>query len=243
MRFKVNKKYMRNFINKFKISITAILVSFFCCFEVSAADSAVFYSDGPKDKNEVALTFDDGPGLYTEKILDILKRYNIKATFFMEGSQVEFRQAIARKVLTAGHEIGSHLYSHPDFYHYKKPDAKDLFIREIDKSEKILEKVTGKRPKLMRMPNGYVRAPWVKEIAKEKNYILVNWTFGCDWKKMTSKQLADIYIKNICPGCIFLMHDGGKNRQSTAEALPLLIEELQKKGYKIVTVSELLGLN
>jgi peptidoglycan/xylan/chitin deacetylase (PgdA/CDA1 family) len=92
------------------------------------------------------------------------------------------------------------------------------------------------------MPYGYVRA-WVKEVAKEKGYVLVNWSFGCDWKKMNAEQLAQAYIKNIGPGAIFLMHDGGKGREPTVEALPKIIEEIQKRGYKIVPVGEMLGLS
>jgi peptidoglycan/xylan/chitin deacetylase (PgdA/CDA1 family) len=210
---------------------------------VAATDAGQFFCNGPKDVKAVALTFDDGPGTYTEKILEVLKKHGAKATFFMEGSQVDLRPAIAQKVRADGHEIGSHLYSHPNFYTYREeqnPTA--LLVKEMDSADKAQQKAISQHPLLLRIPHGYVRN-WVKAIAKEKNYILVNWTFGCDWKKMSSKDLADAYIKHIQPGAIFLMHDGGRNRQATTDALPVIIEELQKRGYKTVTVSELLKLD
>ncbi|MHB9155860.1 MAG: polysaccharide deacetylase family protein [Endomicrobiales bacterium] len=206
-----------------------------------ANDPGLFYSNGPRGKKAVALTFDDGPGTPTREVLAVLKRYQVKATFFMEGSQVDLRPAVAAEVLADGHEIGSHLYSHPDFYHYKKPDAGELLAREMDKSAGAIEKATGKRPYLLRMPHGYAK-PWVKETARQKGYVLVNWTFGCDWKKMDSPALARAYVKAIKPGAIFLMHDGGRSRPRTLAALPVLIEELKKQGYEIVTVRKLLEL-
>lgn len=202
---------------------------------------SVFFCQGPTSEKKMALTFDDGPGPSTEKVLNILKEHNIKATFFMEGSQVEMRPDKARKVMEAGHEIGNHTYSHPNYYVYKNDDKEQKLSAELTKAGGLIERATGLRPKIVRMPHGYVRE-WVKKIAREQNYILINWTFGCDWKKMSGPDLAQCYIKNIHPGAIFLMHDGGKNRQSTVEALPVIIKEIESRGYKIVPAGELLGL-
>ena len=181
----------------------------------AAAEPGSFFTDGPRDKKEIALTFDDGPGNSTPKVLEVLKKYGVKATFFMEGDQVEFRKKAAKMVFDDGHEVGSHTYSHPNFYSYKKDDYRQQLSKELDKAGKLIEGVTGKRPNVLRMPYGYVKA-WVKEVAKEKGYVLVNWTFGCDWKKMTAEQLAGEYIKHIGSGAIFLMHDGGRGRQCNA---------------------------
>ena len=208
---------------------------------VKAAEPGSFFANGPRNKKELAFTFDDGPGNYTAQVLTVLKKYNVKATFFMEGDQVEIRPKIAKMVFDDGHEVFSHSYSHPNFYFYKKDDYRQQLSKEIDKAEKLIIGVTGKKPYVLRMPYGYVRA-WVKEVAKEKGYFLVNWTFGCDWKKMNSDQLAQAYIKNIGSGAIFLMHDGGKFRQPTVDALPKIIEEIQKRGFKIIPVAEMLEL-
>lgn len=207
----------------------------------SASDQCAFFAAGPKGAQAVSLSFDDGPGPHTEAILSVLANYQVKATFFMEGSQVEARGPLAKKVFDAGHEAGIHLYSHPDFYHYKKNDAPQVMERELVKTEQLVEKSSGKKPRLLRMPHGYMK-PWSREIAGAHGYTMVNWTFGCDWKKMSGEELAAAYIKNIKPGAILLMHDGGKYRGTTVEALPRVIEEIRKKGLKIVTVGELLGV-
>lgn len=203
-------------------------------------EQKVFYTDGPKTRKAVALTFDDGPGINTEKVLQVLKKHGIKATFFMEGSCLEYCSPSAKLVQAAGHEIGSHLYSHPDFWNYKKDDFREVWNKEADKSEKAFRAKLGIKPVLMRMPHGYVK-PWVKEEARKRGYILINWTCGYDWHKMTAEAMAAEYIKCIRPGAIFLMHDGGKNRQRTLDALEIVLRELEQRGYQLVTVSELLG--
>jgi len=228
---------------RFSGRLAACLVStLLLAASAMAAEPGSFFANGPRDKKTMSLTFDDGPGNLTPRVLEVLKKYNVKATFFMEGDQVEFRGKIAKMVFDDGHEVGSHSYSHPNFYFYKKDDYRQQLSKELDKAGKLIEGVSGKRPDILRMPYGYVRG-WVKEVAREKGYVLVNWTFGCDWKKMTAEELSQAYIKNIGPGAIFLMHDGGKGRQPTVDALPKIIEEIQKRGYKLVPVGELLGLN
>jgi peptidoglycan/xylan/chitin deacetylase (PgdA/CDA1 family) len=213
------------------------------CGSGYAAATGTFFTDGPKDKKVIALTFDDGPGPYTERILAILKNNNVRATFFMEGDVVEFRQKIAAEVKADGHEIGSHLYSHPNFYAYEKKhaDYREKLIQEADKTAQLIEKAIGERPRLLRIPNGFSKQ-WARDAAREKGYILVNWTFGCDWTKGSGADLAASYVKHLQPGAIYLMHDGGKNRSRTMEILTALIAEAKKQGYQIVTVSELLGL-
>ncbi|MFH1368735.1 MAG: polysaccharide deacetylase family protein [Elusimicrobiota bacterium] len=200
-----------------------------------------FYADGPKTAKAVALTFDDGPDVSTPKVLEILKKHGVKATFFMQGSYMERRPAAAKAVMPEGHEIGSHLYSHPDFYHSHKDDFREFWTKEAEKTENSFQKALGFKPVLMRMPHGYVK-PWVKEEAKKRGYILINWSCGYDWHKMTADEMLAEYVKCIKPGAIFLMHDGGRDRKRTLELLPKLIEELKKRGYKMVTVSELLGI-
>ncbi|HBU70171.1 MAG TPA: hypothetical protein DEE98_07300 [Elusimicrobia bacterium] len=202
---------------------------------------APFFAQGNKDRKAVALTFDDGPGKFTPKILEILKAGNIKATFFMEGQLAAARSEIVKSVYNDGHEVGAHSYTHPNFYSYKKDDKEELLSGEIARANAALEKISGLKPRLMRMPYGFVK-PWVREVAGRHDMVLVNWSFGCDWKKMTGSELAAEYIKNIKPGAIFLMHDGGVKRESTVEALPLIIEELKKRGYEIIPVGELLGI-
>jgi peptidoglycan/xylan/chitin deacetylase (PgdA/CDA1 family) len=159
----------------------------------------------------------------------------------MIGELITLRPAIVEKIKTAGHELGVHTYTHPDFWHYKGSDYQEFLEKEVDKTEKAFTKVVGVRPYLFRMPYGYVK-PWVKEIARQKKYYLINWTFGCDWTSISSDVMYQSYAKHIKPGAIFLLHDGGNHRQKTLEVVPRLIEEIEKRGYKIVPVGELLKL-
>ena len=92
------------------------------------------------------------------------------------------------------------------------------------------------------MPHGYVR-PWVKKTARDTGHILVNWTFGCDWKPLSPADIALAYGGNIRGGAILLLHDGGGKRSRTLDALPKIIEEAQAMGYSIVPLGTLLGLD
>ena len=227
-------------IKKLSAILLISALSWFCILPADCSQDGLFYGSGPTDKKEAALTFDDGPGARTEKILVVLKKYNVRATFFIEASQIDIRPALAKKVLDAGQDIGTHTYSHPNFWVYKKDDKADVLRRELEKAEKTMAKVLNLKPELLRMPYGFVR-PWVREVAKEKNYKIISWTFGCDWKKLTREELVSQYLKHLSPGAIFLMHDGGGKNKKTAEALPEIIEGIQKRGYKIVTVGEMFG--
>jgi peptidoglycan/xylan/chitin deacetylase (PgdA/CDA1 family) len=228
---------------------------------VFAAEPGSFFADGPKDKKVVALTFDDGPSNHTDMILAVLKNEGIKATFFMEGDQLQYHPAAGKAVMAAGHEIGSHLYSHPDFWHFPAPSQlKDagtagtsdkakqidvlrstLWNKEAEKTDAVFMKVLGFKPLLLRMPFGYAK-PWVREEAKKRGYILINWTYGADWTKQPPEELASGYIKRIKPGAIFLMHDGWKKEERSVFALEALVKELKSRGYGFVTISELLEL-
>jgi chitin deacetylase len=170
----------------------------------------------------------------------MLKENNVKATFFEEGQLVKFRGAIVQKVLDGGHEVGSHTYDHPDFWHYKKPGAKEYLIKEIEQTEAAFAKINYK-PVLLRMPYGYNK-PWCREVVASKGYTMINWSFGTDWNKIPQEDLAKKYIQHIAPGAILLMHDGGKDRSRTIFAAQAVIIEARKRGYEILTISQLLGL-
>ena len=200
-----------------------------------------FVTDGPSNAKRVALSFDDGPGAFTPHVLDILKKNGLHATFFMNGDQVKIRPEFARRVHQEGHEIGDHTYSHRNFYTYKETDPKVKLKSQMELSKQVIQETTGITPVLCRMPYGYSKA-WVRPIAKEHGYILVNWTFGCDWTKKTPEEKRAAYIRAIRPGAIFLMHDGGLHREGTVYALEGLIEELKKRGYEMVTVGDLIGV-
>ncbi|MFH0947805.1 MAG: polysaccharide deacetylase family protein [Elusimicrobiota bacterium] len=201
-----------------------------------------FYIDGLSSKKWVALTFDDGPrpGVL-DKILETLKKENVKATFFILGSNIKTYPKYVKKYIEYGHEIGNHTYAHLNYYQLKKKksfeEIEQIFSKEIDDTETVIKKLTGVKPFFMRMPNGFI-SPTVRKVAKEKKYVVVNWTFGCDWNKNTKEELVQKYLRSVKPGAIFLFHE----KKITAEALPEIIGGIKKKGYEIVTLSEILGI-
>ncbi len=208
-----------------------------------ALEAGKFYTDGAKGKKAIALSFDDGPGTFTPRVLEILSAYKVKATFFMNGDQVEMRPQFAKDVAAQGHEIGDHTWSHINFYAYEKKNgtekAKAKIKDEILKSRDMIEKTCGVKIQICRMPNGFNR-PWMKEIAKGYGYSLVNWTFGEDWLKIPEDKMTKDYLAQVRPGAIFLFHDGGKGREKTLNIVPKLIEKARAQGLEIVTVGEIL---
>jgi len=218
----------------------------------------VFYYEGPKTEKQIALTFDDGPGPHTQEFLDLLDRYKVKATFFMLGELAEFRGSVAKEVLTRGHEVGNHTFNHKNYLKELKdqirqsnetkenhPHAtavvKKELLEDMNKSRAVIEKAIGKKLTICRMPHG-VDATWVHEVARDAGFILVNWTYGADWTKASAEELIPSYIKAIRPGAILLLHDGGNKREKTLQITEAVIKAAQEKGYKMVTVTELLKL-
>ena len=186
----------------------------------------------------VALTFDDGPHpVYTPKILEILRRYKVKATFFLIGERVEQFPQIAQQIVSEGHEVGNHTYSHPN--DLPREDWNKVRL-EIEKCSAAIERVTGVRPKFFRPPRGFLNYK-VLTLAQIEGYTVVFWTVSADHKDApTPKAMANRVLKLVHPGAIILMHDGRiPSRWKDVKALPLIIEGLQKRGYKFVTVSEL----
>lgn len=208
-------------------------------FALCHAESKVFYADGPKNSKKVALTFDDGPGKTTIRILEILKEKNVKATFFMLGNRVVKNPETAKKVAEAGHEIANHTYDHVNFFRYEAEDRKEKIQGELLKSEEIIKKSTGIKPFLVRYPHGYSRQD-ARDVARENGYYVINWSFGCDWDlKLTDEEMYDKYSGAIKNGAIFLMHD---SNTKAVNILADFIDKLKESGYEIVTISELLGL-
>jgi peptidoglycan/xylan/chitin deacetylase (PgdA/CDA1 family) len=217
-----------------------ILVFFLLfCFTLCHAQTKVFYADGPGKDKKVALTFDDGPGKTTKKILEILDEKQVKATFFMLGNRVVKNPEAAKEIAQKGHEIANHTYGHVNFFKYEGEDKAGKIKDELLKSEKVIEKITGAKPFLVRYPHGYSRKDAISA-AQENGYYVINWSFGADWDlKLTSEEMYKKYAGAIKNGAIFLMHD---SNTKAAVILADFIDEIKKNGYEIVTVSELIGL-
>ncbi|HTV64503.1 MAG TPA: glycosyltransferase [Bryocella sp.] len=211
---------------------------------------------GGTQAKEVAITFDDGPDPeWTPKILDVLKKHGAKATFFQIGVEVEKFPDVAKRVYEEGHEIGNHTFTHPDISNI----SKRYFEVELNLTERLFESKFGVKPVLMRPPYAIDEAPDTAdqvrplEVAQDLGYISIGEKIDPnDWRenpRRSAKDIADDVLANLPPcapgnlrcGNIILLHDGGGDRSQTVLALDMILTGLQKRGYQIVPVSELMG--
>lgn len=188
---------------------------------------------------EIALTFDDGPfPPYTQQILAILKKHNVRATFFVVGQMVKAYPHLLVQTAKEGHEIANHSWTHHSVVHASPQQSLD----EILKPHNLIHQLTGLTPVYFRPPYGSYQYQFYKT-AEQFGYSIVMWTVAPgDWVKNKSAQtLVHHVVSNAQPGAIVLLHDGGGNRSATVAALPIIIEKLQAKGYSIVPLRDMLS--
>ncbi|TDD44605.1 polysaccharide deacetylase family protein [Nonomuraea terrae] len=190
----------------------------------------------PVDCSQVkclALTFDDGPGQYAGTLLDTLKKYDAKATFFLEGQYAKSRPQFVKRMAAEGHELGNHSYKHPDFTKSSEATIKD----EIQKTQDAVKAAAGVEPKLLRPPYGMTDVR-VSEIAEQFDMPQILWTAGSkDWSLKNVDAIQKQTLAVAEPNGIILMHDWVKQ---TVDGMPALIKTLQNKGYHLVTVSDVI---
>jgi peptidoglycan/xylan/chitin deacetylase (PgdA/CDA1 family) len=185
----------------------------------------------------VALTFDDGPGPSTPAILSELERERAPATFFVVGEHVAGREGLLRRMLGDGDAIGDHSFSHADL-----AKASVLARIEIEETKRAIERATGYVPCLFRAPYGDVSPALVHE-ASAAGLVTVQWDVDPrDWSLPPPNRIAATVLAEARDGSIVLMHDGGGPRQPTVKALPRVIQSLRARGFRLVTVPQLLGL-
>ena len=178
----------------------------------------------------IALTFDDGPNYNTSKVLDVLAKYNVKATFFVLGSKAKDNKKILKREYDSGMEIGNHTFNHLLLTKYKENVIKD----EIDKTSSVIFEVTGRYPKLLRPSYG----AYNNTIKKIGDMPIIIWDIDTlDWKYHNSKRIASRVINKVKDGDIILMHD---IFETSVQAAFRIIDELEKENYEFVTVDELL---
>lgn len=189
-------------------------------------------------RDAVALTFDDGPSPdATPRILDVLRREHVPATFFLLGRHVDRWPAIAAAVAAGGHVVGNHGYHHRKL-HRRGPGYVRL---DIALGTECIERVTGLSPGLFRAPHGF-RNPWVSRIAAELGQRTVGWTLGVhDSDRPGAGVIARRAVTGLRGGGILLLHDGdgydpAGDRSQTAEALPAIIQGLRDAGLRFVTL-------
>jgi peptidoglycan-N-acetylglucosamine deacetylase len=189
------------------------------------------------DKKIVALTFDDGPTPpFTTEVLNILKKHNIKATFFVTGQNANAHHDIIRRIQSEGHEIGNHSWSHP----MMKFRSMEFIRKQIESTDRIIRKLGYEGEIHFRSPYAVTSGTLTKTLKSlNKDNILFN-VDPTDWRKPSSAKITKRIMKQVHPGSIILMHDGGGDRKNTVQALEGVIENLSKDGYEFVTVSGLL---
>ena len=185
-----------------------------------------------KNKKVVALTFDDGPdGNTTPQALDILAKYKIKATFFVQGKNIAGNEAILKRMQADGHEVGNHSWNHPVLTKLSLEDAK----KQISDTEAAITNVLGKSSKLMRPPYGAIS----DDIRNNFDLSFILWNVdSLDWKTKNEASIFTEIQHQTSDGSIILLHD---IHQPSVNSLPKVIEYLQEQGYSFVTVSEMLN--
>jgi len=213
----------------------------------------IFWSYGdvvvsvPLDEKVVALTYDDGPNPpHTQAMLEMLAQHGVRATFFLKGRNVEAFPESVQAVAQAGHEIGNHSYSHRPMLSLSKSAMREQLVRTGD----LIENLLGQRPALFRPPYG-LQGPGLKMALSELGMpsILMS-SHGTDWEETDPDLIASKILKSIEPGAIVLLHDGHgdvddpvaqQSRAPSVAATGVIIEELKSRGYRFVTVSELMA--
>ena len=231
------------FMNKIAKCITAsflcfILMSTFTVRSYAYGKCDKVYRKGQDSNMRIALTFDDGPHpRYTKMILDILNEYEITATFFVIGKNIENYPESMKLISDAGCEIGNHTYTHARLDRLSQEQIED----EISRCETLIVSVTGKHSKVIRPPHGFISDELIA-VSQKMDYDTVLWSIDTeDWALTPSIDIYKSVLGNINSGDIILMHDYVSGGNTTCGALRKIIPELLDRGYEFVTVSELLN--
>ena len=193
---------------------------------------SLVHVDGPY----IAMTFDDGPSeKLTPRLLNLLAAHHIKATFFVIGQNVVEHPEIVQRAAREGHQIGNHSWSHPNLGKMSDEGVR----RELQKTEDAIKSATGARPTLLRPPYGSISVRQKKWIHDEFGYQIILWDVDpLDWKRPGPAVVSNRIIKGTRAGSIVLSHD---IHPGTIEAMPSTLDQLEAKGFKFVTVSELIA--
>ena len=182
----------------------------------------------------IALTFDDGPGLYTAQLLDILDQHGAKATFFLIGSKVSSQANVVHSIHARGHQLGNHSWSHPELP--KLPV--NQIAGEIDRTNDAIKQATGVTPTILRPPYGAVNGVVLEQL-RLRGMSSILWSVDTrDWADRNSEIVCSRAVAGARPGAIILMHD---IHQTSVSAVPCILSALKQQGYSFVTVQGLLG--
>ncbi|MBB5353364.1 peptidoglycan/xylan/chitin deacetylase (PgdA/CDA1 family) [Haloferula luteola] len=200
-------------------------------------DAGVSFSRVSVTDPYVAMTFDDGPHpKNTPRLLDMLRERNIKATFYVIGRNVDLYPAVVRRIVAEGHEIGNHSYTHGNLS--KMSD--DAVRTELTKTRDAIVRAAGVQPRTLRPPYGALLQRQREWIHSEMNYPTILWSVDPrDWQRPGPSVVTSRILSGTTPGAIVLSHD---LHAPTVDAMPATLDGLLRKGYKFVTVSQLLAM-
>ena len=195
-----------------------------------------FCHNPSETEKKIALTFDDGPNIFTLEVLDLLKKYNAKATFFCIGKNVEKHPEIVKQIIAEGHLVGNHSYNHSKFFDFYNAAA---ISEEIQKTDQLFEKLTSKKINFFRPPYG-VTTPSIRRALKTTGHTVIGWNIrSLDGGTKDQNLIFNRIIKRISPGGIVLLHDTGSHSVSVLEQF---LQFLQQNKYEVISVEELLNL-
>ncbi len=201
-----------------------------------ALSHSSYLAAGRRKRKEIALTFDDGPGPQTASIARWLRRHEVPATFFLVGSSVEADPAAARRLHEAGFALGNHTESHTDLSRLDPLGQ----AAEIDRGAKAIRSATGVDSLLFRPPYGGLDDQTV-ELLGRREMLMVLWSVDSkDFERPGAARITRNVLSAAHAGSVVLLHDGGGERSQTRAALPAIVKGLRRKGYKLVTVPQLL---
>lgn len=205
--------------------------------KVPPPGAKVRYNSVHTDQQVLAMTFDDGPHpVNTPKLLDLLKERNIKATFFLVGERVKMHPEIVRRILAEGHEVANHTWTHPSLVSISDEKIRSEFQRTAD----AIWDAAQYRPHLMRPPFGATNKRIEQFVFNEFGYSSITWSVDPnDWRRPGVQVVANRLIAGAHKGAIMLAHD---IHAPTIEAMPQVFDALLAKGYKFLTVSQLINL-
>lgn len=215
------------------VLIAAVIIGFNWFERPMDELNARIISRGFTQKKVVAFTFDDGPHpVTTSLLLDTLRKYKVKATFFVVGEKAEEYPELLNMIKHDGHQIGCHTYTHDNLTLLSRHDAEN----ELTYWEHDIDRLIGPQPKYLRPPGGDFNRDTIS-LVNERNYILSLWSVNPgDWRNPPAKYIAKIVLKRMHPGAVVLMHDDGIN---TIHALPIIIKTLKMQGYRFVRLDEM----
>ena len=231
---------MFKMLTKLILTVVSVLILILLLsITVSSDSESCEYYFHRNSENKISLTFDDGPHpINTPKILNLLDKYNVKATFFIIGQNAVNYKDTLIKIVERGHEIGNHTFSHEVIRNKSAPQIVD----EVEKCRRVIYDVCGENTVVFRPPGGLMAQLDSSDAEILEGYDIIQWSIDTmDWAHNAPEEICKYVLNEIQSGDIILMHDYIGYDSPTPEALELLIPALLDKGYEFVTVSELLA--